>query len=152
MIGRADVNIQIFRFSFISFISSFVSVSVPMPGAGCNGSLAVFLAVEEELELEKRLLVGALISPLTMIIITIRRSGRKREHGPLWKEACTQLLSAIKTQICEDEPAHRLQSTHPVVWRDISPAFVRGNQRALDRLVSRHQRKDCLVIRRRVLV
>ena len=52
----------------------------------------------------------------------------KREHRRLFKEAYTQLLSAIKTQISEDEPeqkarphtplggaSHRLRCTHPVV-------------------------------------
>lgn len=68
--------------------------------------LAIFLAVALEIELEKRLLVRVLISPLMMIIISIRQSGstRGRESmGVFFKEACTQLLSAIKTQIWGDE-------------------------------------------------
>lgn len=64
--------------------------------------LTIFLAVA----LEKRLLVRALISPLMTIIISIRQSGSTRGRqsmGVFFKEACTQLLSAIKTQIWGDE-------------------------------------------------
>lgn len=61
-----------------------------------------------EIELEKRLLVRALISPFSADDDNNNHSQEwqqmgKREHRHLFKEAYTQLLSAIKTQISEDE-------------------------------------------------
>ena len=87
----------------------------------------------------------------------------RRERRRLFKEACVQLLSAIKTQISEDElelkkkraRAHELQiAAHTScclpLTEDISRVFVYSNQRALDSLVfltETSQEKKSLVIR-----
>lgn len=93
----------------------------PIPNAGLNNLWWwIFLAVVGEIELEKRLLVRALISPFSADDDNNNHSQEwqqmgKREHRRLFKEACTQLLSAIKTQISEDEleqKAHPHTHTH----------------------------------------
>lgn len=80
-----------------------------IPSAGLNNlQWWIFLAVVGEIELEKRLLVRALISAFSADDDNNNHSQEwqqmgKREHRRLFKEAYTQLLSAIKTQISEDE-------------------------------------------------
>lgn len=64
----------------------------------------LLLAVEGEIKLEKRLLVRALISPFSADDDNNNHSQEwqqmgRRERGRLFKEAYTQLLSAIKTWI-----------------------------------------------------
>ncbi|KAK1876821.1 Protein kinase MCK1, partial [Dissostichus eleginoides] len=66
------------------------------------------IGVVGEIELEKRLLVKALIWPFSADDDNNNHSQEwrqmgKREHRRLFKEAYTQLLSAIKTQISEDK-------------------------------------------------
>lgn len=132
-----------------------------IPSAGWNNlHWGTFLAALGETELEKRLLVRALISPFSADDDNNNHSQEwqqmgKREHRRLFKEAYTQLLSAIKTQISEDEPEPNTQAidcgrTHPVVchrWRILAWYLCTVISRPLDRLVSRDLRKDCLVIR-----
>jgi len=93
-----------------------------MPSFGL--SRRTLLAAVGQIQLENRLLVRALISAFSADDDNNNHSQEcwwmgRRERRRLFKEACVQLLSAIKTQISEDElelkkKRARAHEPHPI--------------------------------------